>query len=55
MPDHDIQLLTLGFAAGADVVLLVLLLCSLFDDRRDRKALRATKARLQAARATDDA
>lgn len=49
MSDHDIQLLTIGIAAGMDFMLLVQMCFGLLDDRRDRKALRAAQAKLKAA------
>lgn len=49
MTDHDIQLLTLGIAAGMDLMLLIHMCFGILDDRRDRRALRAAQAKLQAA------
>jgi hypothetical protein len=49
MSDHDIQLVSLGVAAGMDLMLLVQMCFAILDDRRDRKALRAAQAQLRAA------
>lgn len=49
MNDHDIQLLSLGAAFGMNFMLLVHIAFGILDDRRDRKAARATKAQLAAA------
>lgn len=48
MRDHDIQLLALGFAIGAHVMLLIQMFFGILDDRRDRKAIRAAQAKLAA-------
>jgi len=49
--DHEIQLLALGM----QIMLLVQVAFGALDDRRDRKAARATVARLEAARKRADA
>lgn len=49
MSDHDIQLLSIGIAAGMDLMLLVHMCFGILDDRRDRKAARAAQAKLRAA------
>jgi hypothetical protein len=50
MRDHDIQLLALGFGMGTNLMLLVQLIGGVLDDRRDRQAVRAAEAQLEAAR-----
>lgn len=50
MTDHELQLLFIGVAVGMDLMLLVQAAFGVLDDRRDRKALRAAQARLDAAR-----
>ncbi|MGW0647867.1 hypothetical protein ACWD4T_03525 [Streptomyces umbrinus] len=55
MSDHDIQLLALGASAGMCFMLLVQIVFGIIDDRRDRKAVRAAEAQLQAARERADA
>lgn len=50
MRDHDIQLLTVGVAAGMNLMQLVYMVFGLLDDRRDRKAARAAQAKLKAAK-----
>ena len=50
MTNHDIQLVSLGMAAGMDLMLLMQMVVAILDDRRDRKALRAAEAKLAAAR-----
>ena len=52
MRDHDIQLLALGFAIGADFMLLVQMVFGILDDRRDRKA--SSEARAAFKRAAGD-
>ncbi|MGV9242639.1 hypothetical protein [Streptomyces sp. NPDC003710] len=49
MTDHDIQLLSIGVAIGADLMLLVQMVFDMLDDRRNRRALRAAEAKLKAA------
>lgn len=49
MSDHDIQLVSLGIAAGMDLMLLVQMCFAILDDRRDRKVLRAAQGQLKAA------
>jgi len=49
MSDHDIQLVSLGIAAGMDLMLLIQMVFAILDDRRDRKTLRAAQAKLKAA------
>ncbi|RPE44135.1 hypothetical protein EDD90_7365 [Streptomyces sp. Ag109_O5-1] len=50
MSDHDIQLLAIGIAAGMDLMLLIQIGFGLLDDRRDRRAIRAAEAELEAGR-----
>ncbi|MER6064852.1 hypothetical protein ABT167_27495 [Streptomyces sp. NPDC001792] len=50
MTDHDIQLLSVGIAAGMDFMLLVQMFFGILDDRNDRKVLRAAEAKLEAAK-----
>jgi hypothetical protein len=50
MGDHDIQLLSLGFTAGMDLMLLLHVGFGILDDRRDRKTARAALAKLEATR-----
>ncbi|MEU1559487.1 hypothetical protein ABZ504_03075 [Streptomyces mirabilis] len=50
MSDHDIQTLAFGFILGAYLVLAVQIVFWMLDDRRDRKAARAARAELEAAR-----
>jgi F0F1-type ATP synthase membrane subunit b/b' len=50
MNDHDIQLLAIGITIGIYVMLLVQVIGGVLDNRRDRKAIRAAKAQLEAAR-----
>jgi hypothetical protein len=47
MGDHDIQLLSLGFTAGMDLMLLLHVGFGILDDRRDRKTARAALAKLE--------
>jgi hypothetical protein len=54
MSDHDIQLLTLGAAFGMYLMLLLQILYGILDDRRDRKAAREAKAKLEAAQRRAD-
>ena len=49
MRDHDIQLLALGVAIGADLMLLVQMFFGILDDRRERKAVRESRAALKRA------
>lgn len=54
MSDHDVQLLALGAAIGMYSMLLLQILYGILDDRRDRKALRAAEAKLEAAQKKAD-
>ena len=49
MNDHDIQLLALGVSLGMYIMLFAQIIGGILDDRRDRKAVRAAKAKLEAA------
>lgn len=44
MSDHDIQLLVLGACLGIYVMLFAQIIGGVLDDRRDRKATRASRA-----------
>lgn len=48
--DSEIQMLAIGFTLGAYFILLVQVIGGILDDRRDRKAVRAVVAQLEAAR-----
>lgn len=50
MSDHELQLLSIGFTVGAYLMLLIQVAFRMLDDRRDRKAVRAAEALLEAAR-----
>lgn len=54
MSDHDIQVLSIGFELGVYLVLLALLVGSVLDDRRGRKAAAAAQAKFDAARRQAD-
>lgn len=49
MSDHDIQMIAFGFILGAYLVLAVQIVFWMLDDRRDRQAVRAAEAQLEAA------
>lgn len=53
MTDHEIQLLVLGIQAGMLLMLLMQILFSLIDDRRDRGAVRGVRDLAAKYRATD--
>jgi len=53
--DNDIQLLALGAAFGMYAMLLLQIVFGVLDGRRDRKALRAHEAKLEAAQNRADA
>ncbi|MFD9211618.1 hypothetical protein ACFVY9_00580 [Streptomyces sp. NPDC059544] len=55
MSEREIQLLAIGFQIGATAMLLLQILFSLVDDRRDRRATKAALAKLEAARERADA
>lgn len=50
MTDHELQLLCIGFTAGAYFMVLAQIIGGILDGRRDRKAERAAMAMLEAAR-----
>jgi hypothetical protein len=50
MTENEIQILSVGFTAGAYFMVLVQVAFGILDDRRDRKAARAAMAQLDAAR-----
>jgi hypothetical protein len=53
--DHEILVLAVGVALGMDLMLLVQACFWIRDDRRDRKAERAARSHLDAARARAEA
>lgn len=50
MSENEIQLLSIGMAAGMNLMLLLQIGFGILDDRRDRKVARAAQAQLDAAR-----